>query len=835
MPALWMVLGVALAVAAVADRGETASSGSEDRRMQAERALDPSPAPYRVTRAPRRGQRLITNPPVFVWLPVAGMHDYVFQYGRDPELRDRSTVTLRQPIRPRTVRAIPAFAGGQEGEITFTPRPATMRVLPEPLGPGAWYWRYGYDAGEGVGLVFSSTWEFTIAPDAVAVPFPDIQEVVARAARGRPRMWVTPDTLPRLRELGRGELREQLAGLLRACEPYLGEPLLAEPEFLPEGEAWAPAYTRVFRTTRPFIAGMARCAEAYLLSGDRRFGDEAKRRLLHLVSWDPQGSTNLGHNDEVGTEIVRVAPRVYDYIHDLLTPEERARCLDCFAARLPQLYHALRARPFEVNPFESHAMGYYLTDLTEACIALAGELDVSEWLEYCLMMLWAPFFPPYGGEDGGWCEGPSYWGWTVNVFVRTFRLVEQVTGVPIHQREWLRRTGYYKLYGNPPYAKMSPFGDGQSNPPAGVESVWELALTFDDPYLKWYAEQRSYAPGGLEAFLLHDRDQALDSRPPTDLPQARCFPDVGLVALHSDLAHGDRNVQVLLRSSPYGSISHSYADQNAFTLDAFGEPLAIASGYYPYYNSPHHRGWTWHTKAANCIGVNGEGQAIRDWDAKGRIARFETNDYWHYALGDATAAYRGRLLRFRRHIAFLRPQAPDLHPVVIIYDDVSSPEAATFQWWLHALEEMRVEPERQKVTIERGGAAVDVLLLAPDGLSFSQTDQFSVPPEGEYPNQWHLTAETTATGETCHFLAILLPRRGTEDGRQWARLLSGEAYLGAEVIAQGRRHIVAFRTSEAGTGPVQVGDLALTGDIGAASWDREGRPLGRAEVALSSP
>ncbi len=830
MRALCIAACATLALAATG-YGGAALPNIEERRMEVQRQLDPPPAPYQVTRAPRDGQRLTTNPPVFVWLPVEGMSDYLLQYGRDPEFGDASTVTIREPMTPRTVRAALPWVG--EREFTYTPRPATVRVLREPLAAGVWYWRVGCDAGDGVGEAFGPTWRFTIAPDAVEVPFPEVEEVIARAARSRPRMWVTPERLPRLRDLGQGELKEQLTRFLASCERYLGEPLLPEPDFLPTGEEWGPAYTRTFRTTRPFMRGMMLCAEAYLLSGDRRFGEEAKRRLLHIVSWDPEGSTSLSHNDEPGTEIVRLAPRVYDYIYDLLSPEERALCLESFAARLPQLYHALRSRPFEVNPFESHAMGYYLPDLTEACLALAGELEVAEWLEYCLMMLWAPFFPPYGGEDGGWSEGPSYWGWTVNVFVRTFELVEQMTRVPIHQREWLRHTGYYKLYGNPPYAKLSPFGDGHEHPPQGTEAVWALALTFSDPFLKWYAEQRNFSPWGLEAFLLHDRDQALAGRPPSDLPQARCFPDVGLMCMHSDLAHADRNVQVLLRSSPYGSISHSFADQNAFTLDAFGEPLAISSGYYPYYGSPHHRNWTWQTKAANSIGVNGEGQTTRDWDAKGRILHCEASDYCHYAVGDATAAYRGRLRRFHRHLLFLRPQAPDMDPAVVIYDDLASPEPATYQWWLHALEEMEVDPARQRVQIQRGGAALEVMFLAPHGLSFSQTDQFGVPPEGNYPNQWHLTAETTAERDSCRFLTLLLPhRRGEADPDRRARLLSGEGHLGLEVSLQGRRHVVAFRTADAHPGPIQVGDLLLTGDVGAASWDSEGRPTGAAAIAL---
>jgi hypothetical protein len=792
-------------------------------------ALDRPSGQYEVSRSPADGQRLAVNPPVFVWLPVEGASEYVLQYSRDPAFQDSSTVTVKQSALTQTGRASLPWSGTTE--FTYSEKPATLHVLHEPLPGGAWYWRYGHDAGDPVGVVFGSVRSFTIADDAIAIPFPDIEQVVARIGTARPRLLVTPEMVERFRDLGRGALSDEVERMKRGGDRFIGEPLLPEPEFLPEGDDWAPTYQRVFRSTRRFFAGMVRCAETYLVSGETKYGDEAKRRLMHTVLWDPNGSTSLGHNDEPATEIVRLAPRVYDSIYDLLTQEEREQCRQCFAVRIPQLYWALKARPFEVNPFESHAMGYYLEDLTEACIAMAGELEVEQWLEYCLMMLWSPFFPPYGGADGGWCEGPSYWGWTVDVFLRAFRLVEQATGIPIHQREWMRNTGYYKLYGNPPYNTMSPFGDGQSGASGGAESMWGLAMAFGDPYLKWFADEKGHGPRGLSAFLFHG--QEVIAKPPSDLPQARCFSDVGLVAMHSDLADGTTNVQVLMRSSPYGSISHAYADQNAFTLDAFGEPLAIASGYYPYYGGPHHRQWTWETKAANAIGVDGEGQVTRDWDAKGRIAHFQTDDYCHYALGDATAAYGGRLEKWHRHIIYLRPLDDQMDPVIVIYDDLAAPTPATFQWWLHALEEMDVDSAAQHVRISRNDAQLEVFFLTPSGLGFSQTDQFTVPPEGDYPNQWHLTAQTSEGAQQCRFITVLLPH--ARNGGQIAapKLLSGDGCMGAEITADGRRHVVAFRTDAAAGEPIELGGLRDAGDACAASWDETGALLARAAVELT--
>jgi hypothetical protein len=824
-----LTLAVALICCALGGAAAAQSTPKGELRTMAEekaRVLDRNPGPYQVSRAPYDGQRLTVNPPVFVWLPVEGAGEYILQYSRDREFSDRSTVTIKQDATLLPRQGSLPFQG--PGEFEYTAKPATMRVLRETLQPGEYFWRYGYDAGAPVGVVFSKTWTFTVADEAVAIPFPDVKQVVARvSAWPHPRVLETRMPRERLRELARGVLKDDAEQLKRDCDGYLGQVLLPEPQFLPKGDDWAPTYQRVFRATRGFFRGMEQCAEAYLITGDEKHGQEAKRRLLHTVSWDPNGSTSLGHNDEPGTEIVRLGTRVYDYVYDLLSESERAKCRKCFAVRMPQLYWALKARPFEVNPFESHAMGYYLEDLTEACMAMAGELNVQDWLEYCLMMMWGPFFPPYGGADGGWCEGPSYWGWTAGVFMRMFRLVEEATGVPIHQREWMRNTGFYKLYDNPPYAKMSPFGDGQYGRPSGDDAMWDLAMAFGNPYFKWWADARGYSPSGLTKFLFHD--QTVDAKAPSDLPQARCFSDVGLVAMHSDLANGERNVQVLMRSSPYGSISHAYADQNAFTLDAFGEPLAIASGYYPWYGSPHHQQWSWQTKAANAIGVDGEGQAARDWNARGAITHFETSDYCHYALGDATAAYQGRLTKWDRHILYLRPLEAEMTPIVVIYDDLAAPKPATFQWWLHALEQMQIGGQR--VRISRAQAQADVIFLTPDQLKLSQTDQFTVPPERELPSQWHLTAETTQPSETCRFLTVLLPHRVGAQKAASARLVLGNGYLGAEIAVQGRRHVVGFRT---GIEPITLTGASRSGDVCAVSWGSDGKLLGEAAIRLHS-
>jgi len=80
---------------------------------------------------------------------------------------------------------------------------------------------------------------------------------------------------------------------------------------------------------------------------------------------------------------------------------------------------------------------------------------------------------------------------------------------------------------------------------------------------------------------------------PAGTPNAALFASIGWVAMHSELADPQR-VSVYFKSSPYGSYNHSHADQNSLVINSGGERLAIDSGYYDGYGTPHW--WRWYSK-----------------------------------------------------------------------------------------------------------------------------------------------------------------------------------------------------------------------------------------------
>ena len=757
-------------VAAALAGGEPAASEAESLRKQ----LDRQPAWDEKAFAPADGSTSRLDPPAFVWLPPAKRPaKYVLAVSRSESFPEDATTR-------------------------FDDVPISVHILAKPLGAGRWHWRVGVKRSDG-SVVWGTTRTFTIAENADAWPLPEIDAVVAKIPRQHPRLLFPGGELERARKLCSGMMAEEYASLLQRAEQCIGEKLVPEPAFQrreDRGTGRPGDYVMIMRTTRPPMDKMETTALAYVLSGERRFGEEAKRRLLHFFSWDPEGSTDLFHNDEPAMWVMQRGTRAYDWTYDLFTPEERAKIEPAMKARCEQFLKRLVRMPFESRPYSSHPardVGF----LGEAAITFIHEWpEARDWLHYVMKIYWS-VFPAWAGEDGGWQEGPGYWGAYMSFAMHFAAALQKATGAELMHKPFFRNTPYYKLYTNPPYARMSPFGDGHERGPGrgAGNLLYHFSTLLEDPYLRWYPEVQRAGPGsGPISFAL--ADPSLEAKPPVDLPQARLFEGAGLVAMHSDLADPENDAYLVMRSSPFGSVSHGHADQNAFAIEAFGEPLAIASGYYPWYGSPHHSDWTRETKATNCVTIDGGvGQTKRSHEANGRIVRFLTSEAYDYALADATPAYGGRLTKFYRHVIHVRPDATARNQVgtFVIIDELEAPEPVTFEWWLHALEEMQIDRQKREVLIRRGDARLLASFILPDALEFTQIDKFAPPPENGAENQWHLTASTATKSRSAVFMVVLSPWHASgaapriERDRGWNAVGARWSSVGNE---EGVEHVV---------------------------------------------
>jgi hypothetical protein len=235
---------------------------------------------------------------------------------------------------------------------------------------------------------------------------------------------------------------------------------------------------------------------------------------------------------------------------------------------------------------------------------------------------------------------------------------------------------------------------------------------------------------------------------------------------------------------------------------------------------PHHAEWTRSTKANNSILVNDSGQTIRNAKANGRIAAFEDRPGLTYLRGDAAPAYMGNLTRFDRHVLFLRPG------LILILDDLEAPEPATYQWMLHAFEEMELSDAQ--VISRREDTTLNVHLSSPSGLALNQTDQFDTPynsgiPEQFYkdmPNHYHVTAETNTKTKATRIGAALSVYNQNETFE--TTILEHEGWFGARATG-------GFGTVEGwvqlldnAPGPNDFGEIVTSGNTKACGRDRDG-------------
>ncbi|MBD3182673.1 DUF4962 domain-containing protein [Candidatus Poribacteria bacterium] len=598
---------------------------------------------------------------------------------------------------------------------------------------------------------------FIIPDKAPELPWIDPEELLSKVPEGHSRLLYPASKLPEIRQTLETTRKQGWEARLKAAEKSLDMPAPEYPNYhlIDNPKRCRLEYSKYFGDFRRYINGaLMNLSLAYLMTEEDKYAEAAKRILLEVTRWptDDQDVTSVRAKwgDEPGLSMSRCAHRAYDWLYHALTDEERSQVLKMCEERAWQTYRRLKGMDYLTNPGSSHD-GRLIAYLSEMAIVMARESKGAKtWLDYSLKAL-TTFYPHWGGYEGGWAEGVPYGLWYNEFYIPAFEGLRMTTGFDLWKRPFFNNVRYFFFYCTAIRGEIRPFGDGAERGGPGISGgsgyaslLWYHAHRFNDPYIGWWVDQiqgwnRDYG----ELTLLFDDKAA--STPPEDLPDSRVFRGVGWAGLHGDMCNPDEDTFLLFKSSPYGSVSHSHADQNSFCIMKGGKALAIASGYYgPTYGMPHHAEWTRSTKANNCVLVNGEGQAIRKAKANGKIMTFEERAGLTYVSGDATPAYMGKLEQFHRHILFLRPN------LFLLLDDLKAPEPSYFQWMLHAFDRMELDEKRNSIRSMRENTTLDVYLKSPAGIGLSQTDEFDTPYNAGIPKdyhrnmskQWHVTAET---------------------------------------------------------------------------------------------
>lgn len=673
------------------------------------------------------------NPPAFVWRPMKDLR-WELQVASDPGFS-------------RLIYS----ASGLEWNVHCPSR---------VLAPGAYHWRY-----RGHGDAGTTSWSrgraFSIPEAAPEMPLPPRAELLARIPREHPRLFTRPEHLPRLRELAAGDLRADYDRMLAECEEILADPpdVSEPPKYPPDVQRKDERWREIWWGNRlRVVNSLGKAAVlgfAWRLSGKEAYGAEAKRILLAFTEWDPRGSTGIRYNDEAGMPAAYYLARTYTFIYPLLSEEERAACRRVARVRGADIYAHLLSRPQLWRPYESHAnrLWHFLGELG---IAFHGEVrGADDWVWFAVNVFYH-CYPVWSDADGGWHEGYAYWISYQERFTWWADVMREALGLDAFRKPYYSQVGFYAMYLMPPGKLGGGFGDLCANKKAAdsrrLMSV--LAAQAGNPYWQWYVEALG-GPRRADDYVGFIRGALppVEAKPPGDLPTSRLFLGTGQAMLNTTLENARDDVQVVFKSSPFGTQSHGYAANNSFLLFAYGQRLLIESGYRDIYGSDHHANWMWSTRSVNNITINGgQGQIKHSAAARGEITAFTTTPELDLVEGEAGAAHPG-LARFTRTLLFAKPD------LVVVYDRLVAEEPATFEYWLHAVNRFQGDDPRQ-VRVENEGVACDISFLYPSGLQLAQTNQYDPNPRERVKlREWHLTASTPEKRKEMQFITLYRPHR----------------------------------------------------------------------------
>ncbi len=680
-------------------------------------------------RCPREGACEETNPPLFAWKPEATDGPFVLEVSRIPSFADTALRVegLGDPI-----------------------------YLPEvTLDAGAWFWRWGD------GTDWAETFRFEIAADAVAIEIPFASEWIAALPTGHPRLYMREEGIAAFRERCAGDLKPRFDILLASAREVLSQShTIDEPPFLPDRFADFAAFWKIHYPTmwgtRRFVKGAEAMALAYMVTGDEALGRAACQRMLSVCEWDPEGSSYLGHNDEAHMAVIWHGPHACDWVWGLFTEDERGRVIEQYRRRGQITFEHMHDQGlYGITRFDSHA-GREIVFLANLAMVFHDHIPAAatwlEWLRPVLCGAW----PSWADNDGGWAQGLSYANPYVTIMTMFASALKRATGIDLYEKPFWKGHARWRYLMLPPYAEWMGFGDHSEK----WRSAWEtnadlvevIARETGAPEFMGYVEALRREALSLttpsERQMAGVLSQLFTSAPlpaggrqvDTQGKALHVFSDVGWAAIRTAPEEPDKDIAFIFRSSPYGSISHSHANNNDFILHVGGRVMAMPAGYYAGYASSHHGHYVWHTKSHNCVTLSGAPQLMRSPESSGAIVNAYEDDAIAYMCGVADASYADRAQRCRRHVVYAKQVGS-----FFLVDEFAAKEdvLSSLQWNLHSWEPFEVDEQERTFRWGRGESAVTgVVMCHPEGF-FSLSEGWDPPPmkakwNDEWRNQFHL-------------------------------------------------------------------------------------------------
>lgn len=711
------------------------------------------PAGYTVfleTEMPANGTTVIFNSPVLRWPYQKGKQlQYDIELSRDSGFSSNNTMSAA------------ALTGA-----FYNPH--------QSLQPGIWYWHYRV-----AGKTWSPQMNFLVTEKAFAMVSSKPTEFLAKVPQAHPRILLDDPA----RDIKKLSKQADALAIIEEAEKALMEKIPLEKDAQPSKEVSDGQQNKKLVSDAIVALGnqlnnmVSPLCQAFLLTHDSRYAIKAINIGMEIAGWDAQEIS--GSRDFTDGICMYDMALVFDTYYDQLSEEQRDILVKAISARAGGFYKSW-VNNIESKVLSGHVWQLILNEFFNTCIALyRHDPQAEKWLSYAYELFLARS-PVLGGLDGGWAEGAYYFHMNMETLVEIPERIKAYTGFDfINAHPWYNSQADWLIYHVPPGSSADGFGDNTEEyfePPASYAAfAKEMAMLTQNPKYDWYAkkiQQVQKITLSKEPVLRWFRlvnGEKMKVPPGVDLlrfPMAQISKEMGIASLHTDPANPENDIMIAMRASPLGAYGHILADQNTFNILVGGKRLFYRTGYKVAMDDPHRLGWSKHTKSANGVLINGEGQPY-SVEAGGYLTRFLQGNQLAYMKGDASAAYQSKetkenfgLNKFLRHIVLVKPG------IIVIYDELESPSDATWSWLIHSLKNMQLDTLANTFTSTIDHAKGSGKLWSSHPISWSLSNKFDVPAvifrnykgmlTKKYEDtQWHVKAANQPKNRGMRFLSVI--------------------------------------------------------------------------------
>lgn len=330
----------------------------------------------------------------------------------------------------------------------------------QDLAPGTWYWQYGY-VTDGK-TEWSDTLQFTVKNNPRKFCPPALDAVLKNLPAHHPRVWLDRDEWDGF--IKRSEGKTERKTYLKRADKVLATPMKSVNDInsdLAKGLTnEVQKNAMLTRESRRIIdseeANTDVLIRAYLLTKDRRYADEAVKRVKEMATWGDNKNVVGDFNEAT---LLSLCSMAYDALYDVLDDATRKFLLNEIKEFGNSMYM------HDINRLENHIADNHVWQMTFRILTMAaftvyGELpEADAWTDYCYN-LWLARFPGLN-KDGAWHNGDSYFHVNIRTLVEVPYFYTRLTGFNYFSDPWYQGNALYVIYQQPPFSKSG--GNGSSH------------------------------------------------------------------------------------------------------------------------------------------------------------------------------------------------------------------------------------------------------------------------------------------------------------------------------------------------------------------------------------